>query len=128
MHLPTLTPPTGIWHAHANAHAALLWRPEGGRARDYLHALETWGDSVPPKRLPPQPQLYPIAEDGMIRTCLHLTDERPGDEEPSDKPIRNKTMTISSKQYQSLQAEARRMAEELPKTQLLHLLPACGRG
>ena len=45
-----------------------------------LHALETWGDIVPPKQRPPalqrawvwvpntyQPKLYPIAEDGTIR-------------------------------------------------------------
>ncbi len=49
----------------------------GGRQ---LHALETWGDIVPPKQRPAelhrawvwpsntyQPQLYPIAEDGTIR-------------------------------------------------------------
>ena len=45
-----------------------------------LHALETWGDIVPPKQRPSelrrawvwpsntyQPKLYPIAEDGTIR-------------------------------------------------------------
>jgi hypothetical protein len=52
----------------------------------YLHALETWGDIVPPKRRPPQlqrawvwvpntwqPRLYPIGEDGTI--CIYAKEQ-----------------------------------------------------
>ena len=55
-----------------------------------LHALETWGDIVPPKRRPPelqrawvwvpntyQPKLYPIAADGAVQIYIR---EAPGNE------------------------------------------------
>jgi hypothetical protein len=58
----------------------------------YLHALETWGDIVPPKRRPPQlqrawvwvpntyqPKLYPIAEDGTI--CIYAQEAGEKEEE-----------------------------------------------
>jgi hypothetical protein len=56
-----------------------------------LHALETWGDIVPPKRRPPQlrrawvwvpntyqPKLHPIAEDGTIRVYMAPDDGAAG--------------------------------------------------
>jgi hypothetical protein len=60
----------------------------------HLHALETWGDIVPPKRRPPQlqrawvwlpntyqPKLYPIAEDGAIRIYLAEDETQQPDKE-----------------------------------------------
>jgi hypothetical protein len=53
-----------------------------------LHALQTWGDIVPPKQRPPQlrrawvwvpntyqPKLHPIAEDGAIHIYSKPSDE-----------------------------------------------------
>ena len=64
----------------------------------HLHALETWGDIVPPKRRPPQlqrawvwvpntyqPRLYPIAADGTI--CIY---PKAQDEQPGGKPGKEK--------------------------------------
>lgn len=60
-----------------------------------LHALETWGDIVPPKQRPSelhrawvwpsntyQPKLYPIAEDGTIRIYAAPEGDAPAAEAP----------------------------------------------
>ncbi|MFN8466311.1 MAG: hypothetical protein U0X20_12210 [Caldilineaceae bacterium] len=60
----------------------------------HLHALETWGDIVPPKRRPPQlqrawvwvpntyqPRLYPIGKDGTICIYPNEQDEHTNEEQ-----------------------------------------------